>query len=564
MTPENVHDARQATTRAGVAADAAFIGLIVVLSSALYAGSLGFHADDWALLGFLAFPPDPNLRVMLGHALDDVSGTRPVAWLYILLRHALFGTEPLGYHLLNSGLMAAAAMLYYVALRGLGQARALALAIVLVYALLPHYSTNRFWPASGQATLSAAAFFLCLWAQTHAVGSRAMAWRALALCGLIISALSYELFLPLLIAVPAVAWWFRRDPEGGLQGVRGALVACGFNLAIIVLLALGKASASDRVVEATLADHVAWFVRFLGGVTLTTVAGEFGLSLPGTLAMLLREQPRPEILVVGLLTGILVYAWLQRAASAAAVAPVPRAAVAGSLIVAGTLAFVAGYAVFLASMNAEPPLGIGFGNRVTMAAAAGVALGVTGVFGLLTMYLPSAWRTRAFCALVAATCAGNVVAINALARYWIEAADRQSEVIRQMRADVPSLPPGSILLLDGVCPYLGPTAVFESYWDMSGMLRVTYGDPTLSGDVVTRKMRVADDGMYTEFYVPVGPHPYAQLRIYDVSTRQLVPITGPDAAREYFAMRGEGSNLGCPLRHPGRGEARLVSELLAP
>jgi MFS family permease len=62
--------------------------------------------------------------------------------------YSLFQLEPLGYHVVNIAVLAATAVLFYLSLRRLGIPRFLTLTIPLVFALLPHYSTDRFWIGS--------------------------------------------------------------------------------------------------------------------------------------------------------------------------------------------------------------------------------------------------------------------------------------------------------------------------------------------------------------------------------------------------------------------------------
>src|SRR4029453_16256485 len=96
----------------------------------------------------------------------------------------------------------------------------------------------------------------------------------------------------------------------------------------------------------------------------------------------------------------------------------------------------------------------------------------------------------------------------ALATFWIAAWQRQRQVVGNIRQALPELAPGTTLILDGVCPYLGPAIVFESSWDLAGALRVVYGDRTLHADVTTGRFSIHDDGLRTRIYHASQFSPY--------------------------------------------------------
>jgi hypothetical protein len=50
--------------------------------------------------------------------------------------------------------------------------------------------------------------------------------------------------------------------------------------------------------------------------------------------------------------------------------------------------------------------------------------------------------------------------VTTVAGFWDQAYDRQVETIADIQRAVPTMKPGSALLLDGECPYIGPGTVF--------------------------------------------------------------------------------------------------------
>jgi hypothetical protein len=71
--------------------------------------------------------------------------------------------------------------------------------------------------------------------------------------------------------------------------------------------------------------------------------------------------------------------------------------------------------------------------------------------------------------LIALLCAGGSLITTTVAEFWVAAEFWVSAgrvVIRAMHNDIASLSTGSSLLVDGICPYVGPAIVFESNWDV--------------------------------------------------------------------------------------------------
>jgi hypothetical protein len=130
------------------------------------------------------------------------------------------------------------------------------------------------------------------------------------------------------------------------------------------------------------------------------------------------------------------------------------------------------------------------------------------------------------------------------------AARGQEEVIETLRHNLHEVPTASIILLDGICPFVGPGIVFETEWDVSGMLRLLYGDTMLRGNVVKTGYQLTEHGVRLSHYV-VYQYPYdARLFAFQVGQRELHALPTQQDARRYFASRPDPS---CPPGRPGYG-----------
>ena len=160
--PEPINAAQ--TRRGIILQDALFVGLVVMLSLVPYVFRLGLYSDDWIFLSLLNQSSDQSL-VGLMKALyegDVVIRQRPVQMVYLAVLYDLFGLSPLSFHIANALCLAAISVVFYLTLREIWMRRLLVLALPLVYLLLPHYSTDRFWIAAHQANLSMVFYFLSL------------------------------------------------------------------------------------------------------------------------------------------------------------------------------------------------------------------------------------------------------------------------------------------------------------------------------------------------------------------------------------------------------------------
>src|SRR5438552_4082201 len=135
--------------------DSLFLSVILGLSVVLYAGRLGFYADDWKFLETLTFSTDQSLPGLFRtfYTESETVWMRPVQAIEQAILYWFFGLRPLGYHLVNSTVLLSGVLLFYWVLRELNCERWLALSLPAVYGLLPHYSTDRVWMATFMATL---------------------------------------------------------------------------------------------------------------------------------------------------------------------------------------------------------------------------------------------------------------------------------------------------------------------------------------------------------------------------------------------------------------------------
>jgi len=546
----------------GAVQDCLFLSLVVLLSLILYVPELGFYSDDWAFLGPLSMSMDQSLAGLFQsiYLYQPNIQMRPVQILYLAGLYWLFGPYPLGYHIVNAVVLIMGIVLFYLALREMGQRRVLALAVPVVYALLPHYSTDRFWVAAFQATLSMALYFLSLYSDLRTLRAplaRLWGWKLLSILSLLGSSLAYEVFLPLFLLNPLLVWYRGRQLYSSTPGKRrvrtNLVVLFGSTLLALLPVIIFKAQTTTRLGNPSLEENSAWFIYLIGGAVRVSY-GDYGLSLPHVVWRILHDYPDWIVFAVGGALGLLIFGYLDRAASQSK-AELPSQTRMLGFIVWGLVVFGLGYAIFLITKNAQNSA-TGISNRVAVAAAVGVALSLVGGIGWVSTLLPSdQMRRRFFCTFVALLCTSGFLVINTIASFWIAAYRQEQEVLANIRQQFPTLPAGSTLILDGICPYVGPAVVFESSWDLNGALLMIYRDDTLRANVVTPNLEVTEDDLTTSLYYGaiVNHYPYEKLFVYHVGRKMICQLPDAEAARRYFQAYNPDYSNGCPPGLEGHG-----------
>jgi hypothetical protein len=542
--------------------DSVFLAALVAAAALPYVRSLGFYADDWAFLGLLRTADDQSLAG-LGERLYDtqpLQRARPTQIGYEAVLYRFFGLDPTGYHVVSLAvLMAMAALLYWV-LREARLQRSLALSIAAVYALLPNYSSDRFWFAAFGYSLSMAMCFLSAYADLRAVrarGRRLVAWKTLAVAALAVAALGYEVVLPLLFVALILVWLTaRRVYPGGLRARLGAAGAAAFVAVNVAALAVVIAYKASTAVGAGIpTSDVAFYLGQLVFGSLALNFGSYGVGLPATTWWGL-EHASWFALAAAAAVGVSLFAYLRHVLRRGGEVPVD-ARTSVYLGVVGLGLFALGYAVFLTTDRIQFGSSTGVVNRTAIAAALGAAFVLTAAVAFFAAVLRPAWRATAFSATIAAICASSVVVVNAIAGYWDRAWTTEQRVLASIRGEFPSLPPRTTVILDGVCPYVGPGIVFESSWDLAGALQALYNDDSLRADV-TADARVGASGIAAEIYGDETLYGYAPtLLVFDYDRRAATRLRDRDAARRYFGRYGE-VETECPEGVAGEGTVRLL------
>lgn len=194
---------------------------------------LGFYHDDWALLARMAAHGGGPWELLLAQ-LQGPHLYRPLSVVCWTVPYALFGLEPLPWHLLMSALSAAAALALYAVLRGFGAPRAHAVLGALLFLAFPNKDSTLFWPdVSLILTTSLLCVLLAFLAHMRHVAGGGGGGPFVSAALLILGLCAYEqafFLLPLWLLAPAA----------GAAAVRRRRIGFALTAAALALFALCK------------------------------------------------------------------------------------------------------------------------------------------------------------------------------------------------------------------------------------------------------------------------------------------------------------------------------------
>jgi hypothetical protein len=536
--------------------------VIAALSPVLLGlGSLGFYSDDWSFLASMHLGDDRSISGVFRELWTHDNAVRPVQWGVLALLYKLFGVDPLGYHVVNSMFVAAGALLFYLCMRELREPPLFAIAVPLLFALLPHYSADRLWIAAMQANVSACLFFLSFYADSRALASPRAFWRwkVLGLAALLLSGLAYEVFLPLFV-VGAVLLWVRfgtpRNGEPmGRAGRRKCVLNLTTNMVALGCVVVSKAIFSERnQLETSPGDYLASTARKL------MTAFEVGyidhvVKIPLTANQIIKHYASGVDLIVATALGITVAVYLLRsAAKTGSLATVPASRML-AYVALGIVTFAAGFSLFPIDQAMT-----GINNRTANAASVGVALSLVGAVGLIiTRLTPDRiLQGRLFAGGIAVVGMSGFLTVNTVTGFWTESYARQLDVLAALDESVPRVPPGTAIMLDGVCPFHGPAIVFDTSWDLAGALMLRHGHTDLRADVLHKRFGSAEHGMIVGSYGSDAVYEYgSRLLVYNYGLRNAFVLSDETSAQAYLAETRHGALPECTAGRHGFG-ARIL------
>jgi len=207
----------------------------------------------------------------------------------------------------------------------------------------------------------------------------------------------------------------------------------------------------------------------------------------------------------------------------------------------GAAVFLLGYAAFVPNLLYLPGAWGPNSRQNAAAALGGAMLAYAACLGL-----GQRWPRIARWSLVMLCVAGVFLQVS-IGRLWVRAAGEQRRVVEQVRTVAPRLAPRRVLLVYGLCPYLGVAPVFPYRgWDLTHALHLS-GLPRVEADILTPATELDPLGIV----VPDAEshyrrrYRYGSFEVLDRSLGTVTPIDDAPAAQGYFAGRSLALPTGC-------------------
>jgi len=536
--------------------DSLCLALCVAMLTAPFVSQLGFYSDDWSLLA--DFQRDlTNERFGIDTMLRGFE-PRPLQGIYLAALFYAFGLDPLGYHVVNAVVRAAAMISFYWLLLRIRIDRPIAFAAAAILIIVPQRSTSRVWFSTFQIPLSMLLALLSLHAQLSFARTGKKHWLAAAIAFAVASIAAYEIFAPIIVGFSlwllVEAW---RAASATRRPVRQVALAAAAIFAV-ALTVLAKGLLTERAQRPDLQMYMKGLIRLVkpdydwrtdGSLNIfATLDVNLWQPLVGlwkASAALLRGDLGIHAVLAGLaVAGVTLWRLAQRNDETEG----GRSAVRAILI--GGAAFTLAHATFLISSQIMfSPTGIG--NRALVGMALGVALGAAGLVALATSRFSPETGRWAFASVGSLVLLTGSWRTEQISRYWAESWSIETKLIASAKRDLKEIPGHSMIMFDGLCPYHGPGIVMET-WEAGGMLTLALGREIVA-DTSSDRMKIGPRGLVTSIYGDSFLYPYGpNLHVYDPTRHVLVRLPDRASAIDYFTSTEK--KVSCPQGFVGHGE----------
>jgi hypothetical protein len=488
-------------------------GLLVLLAAVVFGPHVsgwGFFSDDWGDSAGRYYPPGGESFSHVIKYFDTTFSYRPALVVFQPLKYFVLGDSMPAQFAWTVLLGVAISTMLYGILRTLGvpwMHAGIIAALALVY---PWFDSIRIWESANPGPLSIALALGGFWVALGGLSRRAWHWHAVALALYLVAILAYELVLPLILAagivyVLRVGWaaaWPRWAADVCVAGAGGLWIGTHTTRE-----ASGGLSAylhhGREIVE--------------GGGTL--IARTFLPVGENT-----HRGAMLTLVALLLAAGLVVYL-------------VRRRSVEGQggwglrqwllLALAGLCVTALGWAIFIPADPYYTPAVYGVTNRVNGLAGYGLVIlayaTVGAVFSAAAELVPQGRRFAAVATVLAAVLLGAAY-LRVLDRHiglWEDAYATQRQGIATMKDRYPDLPEGTTIFTSGFPAYqtVG-VPVFAALWDMNGMIKLEYGDGSLSAYPMLEGMSVLCRPQGAGLHGPGAPAllaPYGKARFLDLS-----------------------------------------------
>ena len=527
--------------------------LLEVLVFAPFVGKIGFYLDDWTMVSLLHGGPQDIGGAFANYFFNDPKVIiRPVEVLHFGLLYLIFGTRPLGYHLVNGFFEICVCALLYFALKRFTGSRFLAFASTAAFILYPIRDSTHYWILCSSVSLSLALYLGSLILSLKGLDEKRIGLYTAAAVPFAISLFNYEVFMPFACVSSLCVLLVSLRSQGVAGSIRQAIYSF-IPLFVSALALFGY----QRFIVPRLGIGFLHKVEFDPGQVLHVIAAGAGISNIFSALPFFQEQVS-ILLMHPLSTGEVLSLAVILAVSAltsfilltAEAGSVPLRTMA-ELAIVGVVSIVTSLAIFGLNNQYEPTL-LTLVNRIFTGASLGWCL----IFSSLAMLAARLFFRKVsniearkitvilISGLLSFACLYFTLVNWQLASPWVVSQRAQQDVIylvRKMRGKIAH--PDALLLTD-FPRYVMWSPIFDGTWDFQSMVRIVLNDPKIRGGVVCDRLVVGKDEIKD---ISVGytcaSYPLKNIKVFVPGRNELISVTSPQHFVEIVRANSKKSEL---------------------
>lgn len=550
--------------------DRLFLFFLVAISIIPYVKDLGFYSWDWTLLANMSLTQDKSIINLFKSLYNRWAITQPASFIYIAVLYKIFGINPSGYHFINAVILISNTILLYTVLLSLNQNRTVSLSVAIIYSVLPHYSSVRFWLQGFFPNLSMTFYFISLYSvlRVNRIPNLSIfKWKTIALATMICSILVNNLTIPLFLFNPFIVKYFDSQQKNKIKKgysedekkpflskykklflINFIIILPVIILKIIYHIKNNQISFIEYVQNFTYSiihlfdlnrDFYSWGLNFTDAFFVAF--GKYGLCLPLILFDIISNYKNLITFTISGFLGLIIYSYLNIVMDQTL--KVLSRYRSRKLLLRGLIIFTISYSIFLFDWGIQFTA-TGSANINSIAAAIGVSFIIVAVIGLICNCIKSEKLKKDLYSISIAIISMIFLCINlTLSSYWLKAYEKEQQILYEIKKQFPFLPSNSTMILDGFNPYVGPVAIFHTKWVIFGALSTIYQTGAIQTDIATSNLKLKIDGIYSLDNGKEYKYPYKNLYIFNHKERKSFRIENVQGAENYFKYYRSNHNL---------------------
>ncbi|PZM85348.1 MAG: hypothetical protein DKT66_03960 [Candidatus Melainabacteria bacterium] len=518
--------------------DFLLIGLLILLEALVFGpfvSKIGFYLDDWVMVSLLRGGPQDIAGAFANYFFNDPKVIiRPIEVLHFGLLYLIFGTKPLGYHLVNAFFEICVCVLLYMALKRFTGSRFLSFVSTAAFILYPIRDSTHYWILCSSVSLSLALYLGSLILSLKGLQENKPGLYIAAALPFAIGLFNYEVFMPF-ACVSALCVLLMSLRSANLSSSLRQAVYCFIPLFVSALALFGY----QRFIVPHLGIGFLHHLVIDPGQILHVISAGVGTSNIFSALPFFREQISVLLLnpltswnvfsLALILTGTALTSFFLLITEASQV----KLRTMAEIALVGVAAIITSLAIFGLNNQYEPTL-MTLVNRIFT----GASLGWSFIFSALVLACASLsfHRIKSKLALKSAAIAlAGLMSFGAvfftlvnwqLANPWVVSQRAQQDVIFLVKSLRGKVKPSDSLILTDFPRYVMWSPIFDGVWDFQSMVRIILNEPKMRAGVVSDRLVIGKDDIKD---ISVGytcaTYPIKDIKLLVPGRNQLMPVT---------------------------------------